>query len=119
MTAYVGQAKAALNAGVHVVHLDLLPPTRFTPVGLGGAIWAAVDGEDYPFAPEKPLAADALQAGRVMELFSNPLSVGDELPDVPLFLTPDLYIELPLAAAYADAFEESAPQDRQLLTRPA
>lgn len=119
VTAYVGKAKAALHAGVHVVHLDILPPTRFTPVGLGGAIWAAVDGEDYPFTADKPLAADALQAGRVVELFANPLAVGDELPDVPLFLTPDLYIELPLSAAYADAFEESAPQDRLLLARPA
>lgn len=119
VTAYVGKARAALNAGVHVVHLDILPPTKFTPVGLGRALWAAVEGEDYPFTPDKPLTADALQAGRVVELFSNPLAVGDELPDVPLFLTPDLYVDLPLAAAYAEAFEESAPHDRQLLTRPA
>lgn len=119
VAAYVGKARAALNAGVHLVHLDLLPPTRFTPAGLGGAIWSAVDGEDYPFTTERPLAADAIQAGRVLELYANPLGVGDEFPEVPLFLTPDLYVDLPLSAAYAEAFEEAAPQDRELLSRPA
>lgn len=119
VTAYVGKAKAALDAGVHVVHLDVLPPTKFTPVGLGGAIWNAVNGNDYPFTPEKPLAADAFQAGRVIELFANPLAVGDELPDVPLFLTTDTYIDLPLTASYTDAFRSIAPDDRDLLSTPA
>lgn len=61
----------------------------------------------------------SVRVGRVVELFANPLAVGDDRPDVPMSFTPDLSIELPLAAADADAFEESAPHDRQLLTRPA
>jgi hypothetical protein len=117
--AYVTRAKAALDAGVHVAHLDILPPTRFTPIGLGGAIWHAVQGSDYPFSPEKPLAADAFRAGRVVELFANPLAVGDELPDVPLFLSDETYVDLPLAATYAEVFASIAPDDRELLARPA
>jgi hypothetical protein len=117
VAAYVGKARSALDAGVHLVHLDLLPPNKFTPSGLGGAIWATVSGYDYPFSLERPLAADAFQAGRVVELYANPLAVGDELPEVPLFLSDELYIDLPLAASYAEAFEECAPQDRELLSR--
>jgi hypothetical protein len=119
VTAYAGKAKAALDAGVHVVHLDILPPTKFTPMGLGGAIWSAVNGNDYPFTPEKPLAADAFRSGQVMDLYVNPLAVGDELPDVPLFLSEETYIDLPLAATYAEAFASIAPDDRELLARPA
>jgi hypothetical protein len=80
VAAYAGKAKAALDAGVHMVHLDILPPTKFTPVGLGGAIWAAVDGFDYPFSTARPLAADAFHARGVIDLYANPLAVGDELP---------------------------------------
>ncbi len=119
VAAYAGKVKAALDAGVHVVHLDILPPTKFTPVGLGGAIWGAVYGFDYPFDPAKPLTADSFQAGSALDLYANPLAVGDELPDVPLFLCDETYIPLPLAATYAEAFASIAPDDRELLSAPA
>jgi hypothetical protein len=119
VAAYVGKARAALDARVHVVHLDILPPTKFTPIGLGGAIWTAVNGNDYPFTADKPLAADGFQAGRVVELYANALAVGDELPEVPLFLSEEIYIDLPLASTYAEVFASIAPDDRELLSRPA
>jgi hypothetical protein len=118
VTAYASKAKAALDARVHVVHLDILLPTKFTPVGLGGAIWSAVNGNDYPFTPEKPLAADSFHARDEIDLYANPLAVGDDLPDVPLFLSEETYIDLPLAATYAEAFASIAPDDRELLSRP-
>lgn len=119
VAAYAAKAKAALDAMVHVVHLDILPPTKFTPIGLGGAIWTAVSGSDYPFTTDKPLAADSFQAGRVVELYANALAVGDGVPDVPLFLSEEIYIDLPLAVTYAEVFASIAPDDRELLSRPA
>ncbi len=119
VAAYVGKAKAALDAGIHVVHLDILPPNKFTPVGLGGAIWSAVNGNDYPFSPDKPLAADSFHAGAVIDLYANALAVGDEFPPVPLFLSEEVYVPLPLADTYAEVFASVAPDDYQLLIRPA
>lgn len=117
VNAYVKKAFTALHHRVNVVHLDLLPPTKFTPDGLGGAIWTALEGDDYPFSRESPLAADSFQAGDVFDLYANPLAVGDELPDVPLFLDEDRYIELPLAPTYQSAFQSIAPKDRVLLAQ--
>ena len=117
VAAYVEKAKAALDAGVHVVHLDMLPATTSAPANLSSAIWDAVDGRDYPFDPAKPFAADSFAAGRVAELYANPLGLGDEWPEVPLFLDEETYIELPLAATYARAFDSIAPHDQDTLGR--
>jgi hypothetical protein len=78
-----------------------------------------VNGDDYPFSPDKSLAADSFHAGAVIDLYANALAVGDELPDLPLFLSEETYISLPLDRTYAKAFASIAPHDRQLLTRPA
>ena len=117
-TAYVEKAKAALEHGVHVVHLDMLPPTPHVPANLSSAIWDAADGRDYPFDPAKPFAADSFVADRVNELYANSLGLGDEWPDAPLFLDAETYIELPLAATYAQAFAGIAPGDKTTLAPP-
>lgn len=118
VTAYVEKAKAALEHGVHVVHLDMLPPTPHVPANLSSAIWDAVDGRDYPFDPAKPFAADSFVADRVNEVYANSLGLGDEWPDTPLFLDAETYIELPLAATYAQAFAGIAPGDKTTLAPP-
>lgn len=115
--AYTEKAKSALDAGVHLVHLDMLPTTTHAPANLSTAVWEAADGVDYPFHSVKPFAADAIMAGRVNELYANPLALGDEWPEVPLFLNEDTYIELPLAATYAQAFAGVAPHDQATLAR--
>ncbi len=115
VTAYVNKAKSALEHRVNVVHLDLLPPTKFTPMGLGGAIWSALEGDDYPFSQDRPLAADAFRSGDVFDLYANPLAVGGELPDIPLFLDDERYIDLPLSSTYLTAFQSIAGSDRELL----
>ncbi len=119
VTAHVAKARAALEAGVHVVHLDILPPTKFTPMGLTGAVWNAVNGTHLLIDPRKPLSVDSFQAGDLVELYTDQLAVGDDLPDMPLFLAKGMYVTLPLTATYHEAFAGIAPQDRQLLTRPA
>lgn len=119
VAAYVEKAKAALDAGVHLVHLDMLPPTPHALANLSSAIWDAADGRDYPFDPAKPFAADAFVADRVNELYANPLGLGDEWPLVPLFLDPETYIDLPLAETYEQAFAGVAPHDRERLSAPS
>jgi hypothetical protein len=39
------------------------------------------------------------------EVFIKPAAVGAGLPEIPLFLTPDDYIRVPLAATYQSAWE--------------
>jgi hypothetical protein len=46
-----------------------------------------------------------ISAGLVKEAFIEPIAVGDVLPDMPLFLEPDLYVPVPLESSYRDAFD--------------
>lgn len=39
------------------------------------------------------------------EAFIEPVAVGDELPEMPLFLAADIYIHAPLEATYESAWE--------------
>ena len=52
------------------------------------------------------------------EVYANSLGLGDEWPDAPLFLDAETYIELPLAATYAQAFAGVAPADKAALAPP-
>jgi hypothetical protein len=37
--------------------------------------------------------------------YLEPLAVGDILPDMPLFLEPGLYVDVPIEATYGQAWE--------------
>lgn len=39
-------------------------------------------------------------------------------PPVPLFLSEEVYVPLPLAATYDEVFASIAPDDHELLSRP-
>ena len=40
-----------------------------------------------------------------IEVFLEPVAVGDPLPEMPLFLTADMYVPVPLDATYRSAWE--------------
>lgn len=82
------------RAGVHVVILDLLPPTRSTPGG-----WHAAVIDEFLCPPRED---EEQPVGR----------------DVPLFLTAENYVNLPLGTSYAAAFRGLPFVDRDLLTAP-
>jgi hypothetical protein len=47
----------------------------------------------------------AYSAGMVKRAFIEPVAVGDELPDLPLFLDAESYVPIPLAKTYQAAWE--------------
>ena len=44
------------------------------------------------------------------------VTVGDALPDMPLFLTPDVYVPVPLEATYQSAWDGMPAYWRDVLT---
>lgn len=98
---FVGKCQAALRQGVHVAVIDLLPAAGCCPEGLHAEI--AGRPEEPPL--EGPLLCVGYQAPTdgvfETEAYLDPIGVGDELPGTPLFIGPDRYVALPLAATYA------------------
>jgi hypothetical protein len=55
--------------------------------------------------------------GAGAEAFIEPVAVGDALPEMPLFLTPQTYVPVPLEATYQSAWEGMPAYWRNVLTR--
>lgn len=104
LSAFVHKALAALQHGYHLLIIDLFPPTRFAPEGIHGAIWMEIDETPFEVPPDRPLTFVAYSAGLPPTAYVQPMRVGEVLGEMPLFLTPERYVELPLETTYAAAW---------------
>ncbi|MBA3315219.1 MAG: DUF4058 family protein [Planctomycetota bacterium] len=100
---FVQKAVDVIQAGVHMQVIDLFSPGRHDPNGPHDLIWSHF-GETYTPPVAKPLIAVSYQSGAFPTAYLEPLAVGDPLPTMPLFLTPDRYINVPLEPSYDTAW---------------
>ena len=112
---FIEKACAALNHGVHLLLLDLLPPTPRDPQGIHGALLEELENTEYAAPPDKPLTLAAYAAGAATRAFVEPAAVGDLLPNMPLFLDPDYYVGVPLETTYQAAWLGVPRNDRKVL----
>jgi hypothetical protein len=104
MRLFVEKALEFLEAGVHLLLIDLFPPGPRDPQGIHAAIWCEIDQTDFRLPPDQPLTLASYSSGLLKRAFIEPAAVGAVLADMPLFLEPDRYILVPLEATYTDAF---------------
>ncbi len=101
---FVAKTIEALDLGVHVLLLELLPPGRHDPRGLHGAVWNYFDEGPYDLPVAEPLTLASYAAGPPVKAFLEHRAVGGVLPEMPLFLRSERYIPVPLEATYLAAF---------------
>ncbi|HLW66702.1 MAG TPA: DUF4058 family protein [Gemmataceae bacterium] len=103
---FANKAVAALEAGVHLLLVDLLPPGPNDPQGIHAVIRQklGLTDEPYELPSAEPLTLVAYAVGPKIEAFVEHIAVGAILPEMPLFLRPDRYINVPLEATYMAAF---------------
>jgi len=118
LNSFVRKAPEALSVGIHLLLVDLFPPSSRDPQGIHGAVWGEDCGPDYAVTEEKPLTCVSYVGGAGAEAFVEPVAVGDPLPEMPLFLTPDVYIRVPLESTYQSAWEGMPAFWRDVLTAP-
>jgi len=94
---------------------DLFPPGRRDPHGLHAAIWEEIAGQEYTPEPGKPLTLAAYETTLTVRAYVRGLAVGDALPDMPLFLEPDLFVMVPLEQTYLQAFAAQPARWRRVL----
>ena len=103
--------------GCHVVIADILPPGPHDPRGIHAFCW---DGEDEPIegvTAAEPFGLSAFRAEGHPQLYFERVGLGQPLPDMPLFLTEDHYVNVPLEATYNEAFSGMAEEWRTFLSR--
>ena len=102
---FVEKAADILNQGIHLLVVDLFPPTPRDPQGIQKAICDQFDDLEFQLPPDKPLSVGAYIGGDLPEAYIEPVGVGDTLPSLPIFLSEDRYIPAPLEASYMQAWE--------------
>ena len=100
------KAISAMDVGVHLLLVDLFPPGAHDPSGMHGAILHRLEQSDQPYEvpADEPATLASYAAGEVVEIFVEHLAVGAPLPEMPLFLRPDRYINVPLEPTYQAAY---------------
>jgi hypothetical protein len=112
---FVRKAHAALRHGIHLLVIDLFPPSRHDPEGIQAAIWESLDPDDEVGAGDKPLTLGSYVACEPPEAYLESLAVGDALPEMPLFLDADGYIDVPLEATYELTYRRIPERWRDVL----
>lgn len=93
-----------LDRRIHLLILDLFPPTPRDPGGVHAAIWEELTGQSAANVEHKPLTLAAYESALSVRAYIEPVAVDDQLPDMPLYVQPDGYVLVPLQATYRQAF---------------
>jgi hypothetical protein len=101
---FVDKAEHALALGIHLMIVDLFAPGPFDPMGMHGALWDRLVGERTENSSQEPLTIASYRAGPQVEAFLERLAMGRPLPTMPLFLSEQRYVNVPLEATYSMAF---------------
>ena len=86
--------------GGNLLIVDLFPATARDPHGIHRAIWARTARGISRSPEDKPLTCVSYVGQPALEVFLEPVAVGDGLPDMPLFLSTEIYVPVPLEATY-------------------
>jgi len=107
---FVEKTSDLIAVGVHVLVVDLFPPTARDPNGIHAALW----DEDYECPGDKPLTLASYDAEDKAGYVES-VAVGDTMPAMPIFLRQQHYVSVPLDETYGVAWEKFPRQLKGLL----
>lgn len=112
---FVHKGAGLILGGKHLLVVDLFPPGRRDPQGVHGAIWAELGDDSYKVPLGKPLTLAAYTADEIPRAYVQPVAVGDVLSPMPLFITPEVYVNVPLEETYEAAYRSVPERWRKVL----
>ena len=115
MDEFVAKCGGFLAAGVHLLLVDLHPPTARDPDGVHGTVWDRVGAVPYRAPAGKPLTLAAYECDDAIRAYVEPVAVGDPMPAMPLFLRTGGHVGVPLEATYAATWGNVPPRWRRVI----
>lgn len=94
-----------LRKGVHVLIVDLFPPSRRDPAGLHKVIWDEVEEQAFELPPGRDRVLASYEAGDTWNAYIEPIAVGEHLAEMPLFIASGRHVRVPLESTYVAAWE--------------
>jgi Protein of unknown function (DUF4058) len=116
---FILKAGELIDQRVHLLLIDPFPPGPRDPNGIHAAIWEDIAGEQFLLPSDKPLTLVAYEIESDINAFVETIAVGDTLPEMPLFLAPDMHILLPLEKTYLSAWKKVPPRWQRVIAPPS
>lgn len=116
---FVRKAADIIGQGIHLLVIDLFPPSERDPQGIHKEIWDEIAARPFELPADKPLTVVAYRAVPTKTAYVEPVAVGDDLPPLPIFLTEDDYIPAPLEETYRASWAAYPADFKELLEPPA
>jgi hypothetical protein len=113
---FVRKSRELLYAGIHLLLVDVYPPTSRDPEGIHPKVWGTDDDNTFHFDPDRPLTFASYIGGEGAQAFVEPAAVGEPAPSMPVFLAHSLFVTLPLDFTYTAAFDAVPARWRKVLT---
>jgi hypothetical protein len=82
----------------------LFAPGSADSAGLHALIWEQITGEEIA-SMERTAQLTSYRASPPATAFVEPVERGAPLPEMPLFLTPEVYVNVPLETTYQAAWD--------------
>lgn len=115
LRSFLRKSVAALDSGIHLLLVDVHSPGSRDPQGIHGAVLAEIGAEEYPLPANRPLTVAAYIGGAVVDAFADHFAVGEQIPAMPLFLTAENYVQVPLEETVVAAWQDVPRPYRQTL----
>ncbi|MGL4465570.1 MAG: DUF4058 family protein [Planctomycetia bacterium] len=115
---FVEKAADLLDQGVHLLIVDLFPPTKRDPQGIHPEVWNAFSDDPFDFQPARPLTAAAYIGGNAPTANVETFAVGEPLPTMPLFLSEHIYVPTPLEATYQESWTKHPTAVKRIIDPP-
>jgi hypothetical protein len=93
-----------LRAGVHVLLVDLFPPTPRDPQGVHRLIWDEIGEKPFALPADKDRVLASYETGGEKAAYVEVIGVGNVLPAMPLFVAEGMHVKVPLEATYQTAW---------------
>jgi len=106
---FVEKTSDVIMQGVHLLVIDLFPPSKRDPQGIHKAIWDEFVEEDFELPADQRLTLAAYDAGPPPVAYVESIAAGESLPDMPIFLKPDFYVPAPLEETYRTTWDDFFP----------
>jgi len=118
LRSFVDNAVTFLRNGIHLLIVDLFPPSHRDPQGIHRAIWDELTDDPFELRSGKLLTLVSYQAGDGITAYIEPVGVGQPMPDMPLFLAPGTHVFVPLEATYEATWAVCPEPIREIVEPP-
>jgi hypothetical protein len=115
LRAFVKKTLEFLDQGIHVLIVDLFPPSIRDPQGIHKAIWDELEDRPFQLEAGRNRTLVAYVAGLPRRAYVEPVGIGDMLPDMPAYLNRNSYVPVPLESTYMATWASCPDEMRRLI----